>query len=211
LEIADIKLIQSIHEEVERQYALPKLSGIYLTWNDLGKLKTEIEPYPYYTEGQMHEAGYFELNLVTWFELKQYGITMLGPQTDELDFKVNWELLISNMHLNLNTYWKSWIRQSQKLFSPNAKGLYFRRSDLEWGVLGICRLFYTFREKKVTSKAAAGHYALDIVPEKWHRVLEEAILIKRGVSFSLYRSKVVRKKEALTFMRYIKKECNKMF
>jgi hypothetical protein len=211
LDTADIALIQTIHENVERQYALPDLSGIYLTWDELGKLAPEVAPYPYYTGGRMHEAGYFELSLVTWFELKQYGIAIVGPQAAKLDFQVDWELLISSMQTNLNTYWKDWIRQSHKLSSPYAKGLFFRRADLEWGVLGISRLFYTFREGDVTTKAAAGHYALDVVPEHWHRIIEEAILTKRGVSFSLYRSKVRRKQEALAYMNYIRSECNKMF
>jgi hypothetical protein len=210
LAASDIDAVRAVHEEVERQYALPNLSGIYLTWDDIGKLEEEITPFPYYADGRMHDAGYFELNLVTWFELQQYGIAVTGPSVEQLNIQVDWELLVSSMQHNLNTYWKNWIRKSQKLFSPYADGLFFRRTDLEWGVLGICRLFYTFRERNITSKAAAGHYALGIIPEKWHRVVEEAILAKRGVSFSLYKSKVARKKEALTFMRYISRKCNTM-
>jgi predicted nucleotidyltransferase len=211
LEATDIALIRSIHEHVERQYALPNLSGIYITWDDLGKLEHEIEPYPYYQDGHMHEAGYFELNLVTWFELKKYGIAIVGPLTSELPFQVDEQLLISSLLTNLNTYWKGWIRKSHRLSSPFVNGKFFRRMDLEWGVLGICRLFYTFRERDITTKAAAGHYALDHVPGQWHRIIEEAILVRRGVSFSLYRSKLKRKQEALAFMVYIRNECNKMF
>jgi predicted nucleotidyltransferase len=208
---ADIALIRDIHKKVESQYALPNLSGIYVSWDDLGKLEHEIEPFPYYQDGIMHEAGYFELNLVTWFELKKYGMAIVGPLTSELDFQVNEQLFMDSLLTNINTYWKNWIRQSCRLNSPFAKGKFFRRIDLEWGVLGICRLFYTFRERDVTTKAAAGHYALEHVPEQWHRVIEEAILVRRGVSFSLYRSKLKRKQEALAFMAYIRGECNKLF
>jgi hypothetical protein len=208
---SDVALIQSIHENVESRYRKPNLSGIYLSWDDMGQLPESIAPYPYYADGRMHIAGYYNLNLVTWFELKHYGKEMVGPPVAELDFEVDMEQLISRMRQNLNAYWTGWIRKSSRLYSPYAPGQYFQRTDVEWGVLGISRLFYTFREKNITTKAAAGHYALDVVPEKWHRIVEEAILIRRGVSKSLYRSKVKRKSEALAFMRYIQRECNSLF
>ncbi|NHN30647.1 aminoglycoside adenylyltransferase domain-containing protein [Paenibacillus agricola] len=211
LEAAEIALIRSIHEDVERQYALPSLSGIYVTWADLGKLQHEMAPFPYFHDGQMHEAGYFELNLVTWFELKKYGIAVKGPLTSELPFQVDEQQLMSSLLTNLDTYWKGWIHRAHRLSSPYAERKFFRRADLEWGVLGICRLFYTLRERDVTTKAAAGHYALEHVPGQWHRVIEEAILARRGVSFSLYRSKVKRKQEALACMAYIRRECKKLF
>lgn len=47
-----------------------------------------------------------------------------------------------------------------------------------WGVLGVTRLHYTLATGMVTSKAGAGAYALETFPERWHRILREAVDIR---------------------------------
>ncbi|MOA29269.1 hypothetical protein D3C78_1502730 [compost metagenome] len=152
-------------------------------------------------DGIMHEAGYFEMNLVTWYELKQFGIAIIGPNAQDLDFTVHWEHLITKMHENLNSYWKKWLSKST---------FYIRGTDIEWGVLGVTRLFYTFREHGITTKAQAGDYALQVVPKQFHKILEESIHIRRQKKGSLYRSIIKRKHDANQYMKYIMDECDKM-
>lgn len=205
----DLAVLERIHRNVERSRKKPNMNGIYVTWDDLGKLPDEIPPYPYYKDGQMHEAGYFELNLVTWYELKSCGITVVGPEAAELDYDVDWNGLITRMHDNLNTYWRSWMRKARGL-SAYSIGLYFRRNDIEWGVLGITRLYYTFRENKITTKVGAGRYVLGVVPEQWHAIIREAIHARLGIA-SEYRSRTKRKSDTIAYMQYIMEECNRMF
>ncbi|OPA73728.1 hypothetical protein BVG16_26935 [Paenibacillus selenitireducens] len=206
-----IRHVEQVHRLVERKFPKPNLNGIYVTWEDLGKLQEEITPYPFYCDGKLTAAGYFECNLVTWYELKHTGITIIGPEASDLAFTVDWGQLISLMYANLNTYWQRWIVQSEKHLSLKSAALYFRSSEVEWGVLGITRLFYTFREHQITSKARAGEYALLIVPERWHKILQEALRVRRGVKKSMYASKSQRRSDALHYMKYIQKEANAMF
>ncbi|MWC27696.1 nucleotidyltransferase domain-containing protein [Paenibacillus sp. MMS18-CY102] len=207
---SEIAALTQVHREIELKYKKPNLNGIYLTWNDLGKLPENTKPFPYYCDGRMHESGYFELNLVTWYELKAHGIRVIGPEVAALGIEVDFEQLLLRMHHNLNDYWRNWIHKSNKRLSFAALALYFRRADIEWGVLGITRLYYTFRERKITTKAGAGEYALEVVPPQWHRVIQECINTRRGVKKSLYRSRVVLKKEAIKYMKYMLDECNKL-
>ncbi|MCR8656637.1 aminoglycoside adenylyltransferase domain-containing protein [Paenibacillus endoradicis] len=206
---SDIERCNQIHRKIESKYKKPNLNGIYITWNDLGKLPEEVEPFPYYSDGHMHECGYFEMNLVTWYELKHFGINVIGPATKELDFSVDWELLITKMHENLNTYWNNWIKKSSDWRSLYSYLLYFRVSEIEWGVLGITRLYYTFREQKITTKVRAGEYALNVVPIQFHKIINESIHTRRSISKSLYRSNIRRKHEAINYMNYIMNEINK--
>lgn len=203
--------VEQVHRLIERKYPKPNLNGIYVTWDDLGKLQEEISPYPSYCDGKFTDAGYFECNLVTWYELKSSGITILGPDAGDLAYTVDWNQLISLMHANLNTYWHRWIAQSEKRLSLKSAALYWLSSEVEWGVLGITRLFYTFREQQITSKAGAGEYALQIVPERWHKILQEAIRVRKGAKKSLYSSKSQRRTDALQYMRFIQNEANAMF
>ncbi|WP_442600717.1 aminoglycoside adenylyltransferase domain-containing protein [Paenibacillus sp. KN14-4R] len=208
---AEIKMLHQVHRKVELKYKKPNLNGIYITWDDLGKLQSEIQPFPYFLEGKMYKSGYFELNLVTWYEFKNKGIKIMGPEISDLNIEVDFELLISRMHQNLNSYWSNWIIRSSKLLSLVSLALYFRRNDMEWGVLGITRLFYTFREHKITTKVGAGKYALEVVPVQWHKIIQECINTRSGMTKSLYQSRITRKSDAINYMKYIMKESNRIF
>lgn len=205
----DIVKLDGIHQMIRKAYPKPSLEGIYVTWEDLGELN-DVEPYPYYHEGKMHESGLFECNPVTWHELTTCGIAIQGPEVTELNITQDWGQLIKLMHENLNSYWLNWIKQSSKRMTINSVTLLFSKAAVEWGVLGITRLFYTFRENQITSKARAGEYALGVVPERWHRIIQESINYRRGLSKSLYRSVWKRRADALAYMNYILNECNKM-
>jgi Domain of unknown function (DUF4111) len=205
----DISKLEGIHQMIRKAYPKPSLEGIYVTWDDLGKLN-DIEPYPYYHEGKMHESGLFECNPVTRHELITCGIAIQGPEVSELDITQDWDQLIQLMNTNLNTYWLNWIKLSSKRISMNSVSLLCSKAAVEWGVLGITRLYYTFHENQITSKARAGEYALRVVPERWHRVIQESINYRRGISKSLYRSVWKRRADTLAYMNYILNECNKL-
>ncbi|MCG7406207.1 DUF4111 domain-containing protein [Paenibacillus sp. ACRRX] len=204
----DILTVERVHRKVNRAYKKPNLNGIYITWDELGKRAEEVEPFPYYCDGRMHRSGYFEMNLVTWYGLKTHGIALIGPTTKELPYEVSWQQLIQDMQHNLQTYWMSWIKRSHAMLKDRI-GLYLFRSQVEWGVLGISRLFYTFREQDITSKRLAGEYALRVVPEQWHPIIKDAIDYREGIRSSSYRSRAVRKADTLSYMEYIISECTK--
>ncbi|GMK41307.1 nucleotidyltransferase [Paenibacillus sp. CCS19] len=204
-------LVMDIHKNVEKRFPSSRMGGIYVTWADMGKLHEHIEPFPYYSDGKLKRAGYFELNLVTWYELKHHGIRLIGPAIEELALEIDMNPFIRNMHINLNTYWANWIHRATNRYRPYSYIVWLRGTEIEWGVLGITRLWYTFREHQVTSKAGAGKYALAYVPEQWHLIVQECIRIRRGEGASLYRSRAKRKADAIAYMQYIMKQCNEMF
>jgi hypothetical protein len=200
----EINMLASIHRSIESLHEKPNMNGIYLQISDLGKYKIDINPFPYYLEGNMCEAGLFEINSVTWYELKHHGITVFGPNIRQMGFIVDWDSLISNMKKNLDTYWSDWIKR----FETDDQ-LFFGESQLEWGVLGVTRLYYTFREQAITTKARAGRYALNHVPAKWHDILNLAIDIRMDTQEGQGDASMEHKRrESLEYMRFIVDDCN---
>lgn len=68
------------------------------------------------------------------------------------------------MRDNLNSYWLKWVNSCRRFTSIGYIALLVSLKTIEWGVLGVSRLYYTFNEKNITSKVGAGEYALKTVP-----------------------------------------------
>lgn len=204
-----IEKLQLIHSMVQFKYKNPNMNGIYVTSEQLGKSRKEIKPVTYYYEGTIYDNGYFEINYITWYFLKYNSYTVWGKPAEELEFDVTRQELLNEMKENMQTYWKKWIdKTSNQLTFRYYAALLAQR--IEWGVLGITRQYYTFHKNNITSKTDAGLWALDIVPEKFHKILKEAVNIRNG-NKSLYQSKFKRKRDAIEYMTYIYKESENGF
>jgi len=62
---ADYESLRTLHKTIEEDFPESKLSGSYLQMTDLGRFEHEIQPHPYYQDGKLHDAGYFEINSIT--------------------------------------------------------------------------------------------------------------------------------------------------
>ncbi len=155
-----------------------------------------------YHDGVLHPDGHFGLNLVDGWVLKNCGIAIIGPEPQALSFTVDWNLLITKMRENLNSYWVSWTRRPKRLI------ILFSDWGIQWAILGVLRQFYTFQENQITTKRKAGEYALSCVPTHWHRLIQEAINLRARSKKSLYRLRVIRTIDAVSFLRYIIRSSN---
>jgi len=201
----DIETLNAIHKAIEKNFPKWKLSGGYFQINDLGRFENEIKPHPYYHDGKFHDKGYFEINSVTWWILKNHGIAVMGKESGDLPFTVDWNILVARMKENLNSYWVSW--------TTRIDGFLVMLSDwgIQWTVLGVLRQYYTFRENSITTKIRAAEYALTWLPNRWRSLIQEAIDIREGKKKSRYRSKIVRMIDAVKFLKYVIQTCNAEF
>jgi hypothetical protein len=200
---ADVEPLRYIHNTIAAEYPRWPLSGSYLQPEQLGCRPAECEPHPYYHDGVFHRRGYFELNPVTWWTLKNCAIALTGCPAQELPFSVDWEALVSWMMDNLNTYWVGWTRRPARLF------MLLSDWGIQWAVLGVLRQFYTFREDSIVTKEEAGRYALAVLPDRWRRLIGEALAIREGERRSAYRFRFIRMIEAVSFLRFVIRECNR--
>lgn len=209
LQVNEMKDILSLHKRIESLYPKLVMEGHYVTADVLGKLPSEIEPVPVYYEGALNPMSYEGINLVTWFTLKKYGVTLYGMPSSHLDFDVDINLLKKKMHENLNTYWVNWNNRTRKLLSLNGLSALCHES-IEWGVLGISRLYYTFMENDIASKNKAGEYALSCTPPTYTRIIKEALRVRKGTVKRNYFSVLKRRRDAIRYIDYMIQECNRI-
>ncbi|MBZ0291013.1 MAG: DUF4111 domain-containing protein [Anaerolineae bacterium] len=199
----DVTRLAAIHQALETRYPDWPLSVSYLQWGDLGQFESNIEPYPCYHDSVLHPRSYNDINAVTWWLLKHRGVTLYGPSTDTMDFTIDWDRLVAEMHDNMNTYWAGFTRKPARI------AWLWSDYGVQWAVLGVLRQFYTFREQAITSKVGAGEYALEQLPARWHPIIQEALTIRNQAGPSRYRSRATRARDAFLFLRYVIRFCNK--
>lgn len=198
----DLGHLRKIHQSIERTYPRWKMSGSYVQASDLGKRGNDLRPYAQFHDGLLHPAVHNGINSVTWWELKNHGIPIVGTASGTLPFTVSWDVLITEMRENLNTYWWSWTRY------PRRVAVLYSNWGVQWAVLGVLRQFFTFRENSITTKVKAGEYALDCLPRRWHPLIKEAINIRQGQKGSSYHSRFGRMFQTVHFLNYVIDICN---
>lgn len=207
----ELTTLKEIHRELHRKHKNVILDGFYLTSEDMHSLNCESIPCLRFNEGKFFGHTKFSKNSIDAFQLKKYGIPIKGPKIEDASFPVDWDILIMNMMKNLNTYWLGWWSGSKRFPSIKYIALLFSLNAVEWGVLGVSRLYYTFNENDMISKAGAGEYALKNVPQKWHKIIYESMRLRNGNKKSLYTSIFERRKDALDYIEFMIHRCNNLF
>ncbi|WP_454052189.1 aminoglycoside adenylyltransferase domain-containing protein [Clostridium sp. Marseille-Q7071] len=200
----ELESLSSIHKKlnIESPYGR-KMEGMYIQLNDLGKSNSQITPYPYFADGKLTASGYYDINYVTWWTLKHYGVGINSPKAYDLNFEVEWNNVLDTMDYNLNIYWKDKLNKSIVFLFDNC---------IEFSILTLCRILFTLENKKITSKVEGAKFSIEFLPSNWRLIIEEAIRIRENTSKnSLYTSKVKRAKEAKKFIYYIINYCNKNY
>ena len=199
----ELNILKGIHKEISSKFPENVLDGSYVTPQQIDKLE-KWGPIIYFDGKSFRcdlQSG--NVDIITWFMLKNYGITILGKQPEYYVPNINVEDLISHVRLNVNTYWFNWTDKASKHISKESFFTLFEKG-VEWGVLGISRLYYTIHEKDIISKYGAGEYVLEMVPAKFERIIKEALRIRIGRNRkSYYRTPFRRREDLLLFMNYM--------
>ncbi|MBK1812085.1 DUF4111 domain-containing protein [Clostridium sp. YIM B02505] len=197
----ELKKIKLIHQKLlnAHKYA-SKMEGMYIRTDRVGKGNDEISPYLYFSDKKLHEYGYYDINSVTWWTLKNYGIPIKSPDVSNLKLNIQWNDVITNMNHNLNYYWKRKLEN---------KLIFMTDNWIEFSILTLCRILYTFENNKITSKTEAAEFAAKIVNEKYKKIISEALRIRTETSKkSLYTFRVTRLRDTRSFIEDIISYCN---
>jgi hypothetical protein len=193
----EIELLADIHQALAKTYPQWQMEGSYLQTPDLGKSADAIALYPCVHDGKFDPKGKHDLNPVTWWLLKTKGIPLWGDPPHALPFNIEWATVRAYSQQNLNTYWRRWAYDPRSLIALNTDWA------VEWAVLGILRLLYSLQIDHMTSKIGAGEYGLQALSPKWHRLIQEALRIRRHQPRSIYRLRILRTVDAIRFLRMV--------
>ena len=198
--------LAAVHRDLATEIKEPALEGIYVTVDELKRS-------PLKTTGLRYHDGKLTVqedgrSPVEWTTLAHHGVTVRGVDSTELDVFVNEAELIEWTLDNLDRYWTRWIAQSKKLTSRTALAM-LTDWGVAWGVLGVSRLCYTAATGKIISKTGAGRYALSTFPDRWRRILEEALRCRapRPTAPAAWQIPWRRRREAVAFMEAAVEEC----
>ncbi|MHA6530795.1 nucleotidyltransferase domain-containing protein [Paenibacillus sp. BAC0078] len=156
-----------------------------------------------------------DINPITWWILKNHGIKVYGSE-QSFNYEIEIKSLLGYVIDNLNYYWVTWIERLEKqltLKSLSDQDSVTKQLDesVEWCTLGMLRQLYTIKEHKIKSKVEAGYYGITTVPQQWHRLIYEAINIKRLRPERYYCSNEKRLTDLVALLRYIHLEANRVF
>lgn len=205
----EITLLTEIHREMQRTFPTAVMDGLYVGKEDFASVRHGKITGLRFHEGKFRGLCPFEKDSIDAYQLQTYGIAARGKPIDPADFTVDWTLLLQNMRDNLNSYWLGWLHACKKFPSLHSIGLFFSLRQIEWGVLGVSRLYYTCKEKEIASKIGAGRYALQTLPPRWHPIIREAMRLRTGNKKSHYRSRFERRADVIGYLEYLIRECNR--
>ncbi|MDC2865666.1 nucleotidyltransferase domain-containing protein [Bacillus sp. BP-3] len=170
--------IRELHKRLSTHELGKRMDGMYIPLAHVGKQNHEMSPYLYCSEGKIKE-GHWDINSVTWWTIKNCGITVLGQKANELPYVVTWDDVISTMKYNVEQYW------SEKVKRPY---LFLATEWVESAVVTMGRIICTLEMERIVSKDEGLQYMVKYCKE-WEPLLQEVYWIrqKEGLKPSLSR------------------------
>ncbi|MFI6048221.1 aminoglycoside adenylyltransferase domain-containing protein [Nocardia sp. NPDC051321] len=207
---AELGALERVHAGLRERRRRPFFDGIYLTWNDLAAGPQATGARPASNSGRLKPYD-GQHNPVTWHTLAEHGVTLRGPAAADVDIWTDPTALAAWQNTNLDEFWAAGLTRAATLLSKDGLFLLTDYATV-WTVTGIARLHYTIATGAITSKDGAGRHALESLPKPWHRIIDEALRLRRNNSRrSLYRSRRARRRDILTFGHHAIADAHRIF
>jgi hypothetical protein len=195
----DLTALRTAHEAVAATHRdAPYLDGVHVLASDLASPPGECPDRPNVHLGTFSDAGRFDLHAVPWHELARHGVTVTGPRADSLDIWTDDTVLRQVTIDNLDTYWRGQAEDCAA--DPQRASVPFA---CEWVVPGVARLHHLLVTGEQTAKSLAARWALEHYPDRFHRVLREALHIREGAFESQYDDVLERGRDVAAFAAYV--------
>ncbi|MFB8762589.1 aminoglycoside adenylyltransferase domain-containing protein [Nocardiopsis alba] len=199
----ELDALRRIHARTRHQVSDPQFNGIHVTWEELNRDPGECGPVPSVINGRFRPHAGADVNPVTWHVLADRGVTVRGPHPIELDVWDEPESLRTWSLGSLDEHWRRWREKAGRLVTPRGLAVLGSLAP-SWSVLSVSRLHFTLKTGEITSKSGAGAYALHAFPERWQRIVNECLRVRRGDrSPSLYQSALARRRAALDYIEMV--------
>lgn len=188
---AELLELKTLHERIALEHTYgAKLDGMYLQYDMIAKMNSEIEAYPYAKEGSFFEAGYFDINNVTWWSLKEYEMAIDSPSINDELREVSFSDVIQTMNYNLNAYWLPKL-QTPEIFKEDMW--------VEFAVVTLSRIVYTLKDREIKPKSQSCYFVIESYDE-WQDIVKEALAIRNLKPNSIISDTSIRKDRTVEFI-----------
>lgn len=184
---SEIAKISKLYNEIGQKY--PKWKGrVECSFTPEYMLKEVLppkEPRPYFGEKFYKKATYGSEWLINNYLLQQYGITLYGPDFNELTNPIRVEDVQEACVRDLIQEWKTKLNEPDFFENPHNQ-TYF--------ILNLCRILYIVLQADASSKKVAADWVMTNYPE-WKVLIQE-------VRDWVYGETMDRKDEAIRFLQF---------
>lgn len=170
----DVDTLEAAHRVVGARHPETPFDGLHVLAEDLTADPARCPDVPVVLHHHFERDGQLDA-LIAWHELAWHGVTITGTPHEELDIWTSQEALVDFTVENLDTYWRANAEGLAKMPEEGAS-----EQACEWCVLGVARLHHLLVTGQMTTKSRAGEWGLTHYPERFHRVLREALRIRSG-------------------------------
>ncbi len=118
-----------------------------------------------YQFGKLRRSG-SDANPIVWMNVLATGITLAGPNPRSFLPPITEDMISAALERETG-----YLRAEM---SNPASAWRDQRFYREYAVLTLCRILYTHRKGRVTSKPVAARWALRTVPSRWHALIRAA-------------------------------------
>ncbi|MEO5853771.1 MAG: aminoglycoside adenylyltransferase domain-containing protein [Nocardioides sp.] len=179
---AEVEALRSAH--VELAVAQPDISfdGCHLLAADLRGDPADCPEVPCVLDRDFAASVPVHDATVAWHELAWHGVRVRGPAIADLGIWTDVERLLAFTRGNLGTYWRETAQTLSEGLAEGGERRAAAGSEVAcaWSVLGVARLDHLLVTSEMTTKSRAGRWGLEHYPERFHRVLREALRIRDG-------------------------------
>jgi predicted nucleotidyltransferase len=163
----EFKKIKKIQDDLvlEHKQWIDRLEVAYLSRSALKTFKTQKSKIAIISPGEpfhFKEAG--NDWLINWYSVREKGIVLFGPPTDEIIAPVSKDEFIAGVKRQVAD-WRDWIKESK---APQS------RKYQAYAILTMCRALYTCRHGDQPSKKQAALWTKKELPT-WSSLIDNAL------------------------------------
>ena len=161
---AEAELLRAAHLAAVADLSGTRVDGPYLAWGDVSDPPAALRR-PWTLDGEFHHnTECFEINPITWYVLATHGIAVRGPDPVDLGVALDAGERTAFVRDNADTYWRS-VAEATAAAAADPSRSTFDAAIIEWCILGVARMLFTFRSGDVASKSGAGRWLSSQLPE----------------------------------------------
>jgi hypothetical protein len=188
---SDLELLQDAHQVTRDRFPAPAFDGFHCTTADLAASPATITHRPVFYQSKFDSAGTIDINLVTWHELAERGITVRGELPT---IYTNLDELLAFTRHNLDTFWHGIAKQVE---DGDVAELGAHDASVAFLGLGPARLHHLLVTGELTSKSGAGRYVRDRLNPRWSLIAQESLRLRENPdTASLYSDPIQRGQDA---------------